>query len=184
MAIVGIKLIKSFVPHSRCFGSYFDVIILMFLVSSDFSFKPTSSSSSSSSTQFSQEWVCRKVVVKHSIKSNHKNTRFIVRTLWPTLWHWGGTIWPGGTRPMFYAIVIIGVPKSTHFWVFRSQRWRFQVYFALILLTFCVIISALVATQLWFSCMLRKMQFYVDVNLIYMQVGIWLNISQNHLHNL
>ena len=57
-------------PHSRCFGSYFDVIFLMYLVSSGFSFKPTSSSSSSSSTQFSQEWVRRKVVVKHSIKSN------------------------------------------------------------------------------------------------------------------
>ena len=63
-------LIKSFVPHSRCFGSYFDVIFLMYLVSSGFSFKPTSSSSSSSSTQFSQEWARRKVVVKHSIKSN------------------------------------------------------------------------------------------------------------------
>ena len=68
------KLIKSFVPHSRCFGSYFDVIFVMYLVSSGFSFKPTSScSSSSSSTQFSQEWARRKVVVKHSIKSklNH-----------------------------------------------------------------------------------------------------------------
>ena len=43
------KLIKSFVPHSRCFGSYFDVICLMYLVSSGFSFKPTSSCSSSSS---------------------------------------------------------------------------------------------------------------------------------------
>ena len=50
--------------------SYFDIIFLMYLVSSAFSFKPTSSSSSSSSTQFSQEWVRRKVVVKHSIKSN------------------------------------------------------------------------------------------------------------------
>ena len=40
-------------PHSRCFGSYFDVIFCMYLVSSGFSFKPTSSSSSSSSTQFS-----------------------------------------------------------------------------------------------------------------------------------
>ena len=40
-------------------------------MSSGFSFKPTSScSSSSSSTQFSQEWARRKVVVKHSIKSN------------------------------------------------------------------------------------------------------------------
>ena len=48
--------------------SYFDVIFLMYLVSSGFSFKPTSSSSSS--TQFSQEWARRKVVVKHSIKSN------------------------------------------------------------------------------------------------------------------
>ena len=42
----------------------------MYLVSSRFSFKPTSSSSSSSSTQFSQEWARRKLVVKHSIKSN------------------------------------------------------------------------------------------------------------------
>ena len=64
------KLIKSFVPHSRCFGSYFDVIFLMYLVSSGFSFKPTSScSSSSSSNRFSQEWARRKVVVKLSIKS-------------------------------------------------------------------------------------------------------------------
>ena len=39
------------------FGSYFDVIFLMYLGSSGVSFKPTSSSSSSSSTQFSQEWV-------------------------------------------------------------------------------------------------------------------------------
>ena len=31
--------------HSRCFGCYFDVIFLMYLVSSGFSFKPTSSSS-------------------------------------------------------------------------------------------------------------------------------------------
>ena len=47
-------------------------LLLMYLVSSGFSFKPTSSSSSSSSssTQFSQEWVCRKVVVKHSIQGN------------------------------------------------------------------------------------------------------------------
>ena len=44
----------------------------MYLVSSGFSFKPTSSSSSSSSTQFSQEWARRKVVVKHSIKSKIK----------------------------------------------------------------------------------------------------------------
>ena len=42
----------------------------MYLVSSGFSFKPTSSSSSSSSTKFSQEWARRKVVVKHSLKSN------------------------------------------------------------------------------------------------------------------
>ena len=32
-------------PHSRCFGSYFDVVFLMYLVSSGFSFNPTSSSS-------------------------------------------------------------------------------------------------------------------------------------------
>ena len=32
-------------PHSRCFGSYFDVIFFMYLVSSGFSFKSTSSSS-------------------------------------------------------------------------------------------------------------------------------------------
>ena len=36
---------KFLCPHSRCFGSYFDVIFLMCLVSSGFSFKPTSSSS-------------------------------------------------------------------------------------------------------------------------------------------
>ena len=41
---------KVLCPH---FGSYFDVIFLMYLVSSGFSFKPTSSSP----TQFSQEWV-------------------------------------------------------------------------------------------------------------------------------
>ena len=45
MAKVGIKFLC---PHSRCFGSYFDVILLMYLVSSGFSSKPTSSSSSSS----------------------------------------------------------------------------------------------------------------------------------------
>ena len=56
-------------PLSTLPVSYFDVIFLMYLVSSGFSFKPTSSSSSSSSTQFSQEWARRKVVVKHSIKS-------------------------------------------------------------------------------------------------------------------
>ena len=56
----------------------------MYLVSSGFSFKPTSSSSSSSSTQFSQEWARRKVVVKHSIKSNkgQYNDKYIL--LWPT----------------------------------------------------------------------------------------------------
>ena len=41
----------------------------MYPVSSGFSFKPTSFSSSSLSTQFSQQWVYRKVVVRHSIKS-------------------------------------------------------------------------------------------------------------------
>ena len=41
-AKVGIKFLCS---HSRRFGSYFDVIFLMYLVSSGFSFKPTSSSS-------------------------------------------------------------------------------------------------------------------------------------------
>ena len=59
--------------------------LLMYPVSSGFSFKPTSSSSSSSLTQFSQEWVCRKVVVKHSIKSNLLNHRleiFPVSGLW------------------------------------------------------------------------------------------------------
>ena len=77
------KLIKSFVPHSRCFGSYFDVIFLMYLVSSGFSFKPTSScSSSSSSTQFSQEWARRKVVVKHSIKSNQIKYKLFIDLKW------------------------------------------------------------------------------------------------------
>ena len=55
----------------------------MYLVSSGFSFKPTSSLSSSSSTQFSQEWARRKVVVKHSIKSNQtvRPSRFRDTTL-------------------------------------------------------------------------------------------------------
>ena len=35
--------IKFLCPHSRCFGSYCDVICLMYLVSSGFCFKPTSS---------------------------------------------------------------------------------------------------------------------------------------------
>ena len=52
----------------------------MYLVSSGFSFKPTSSSSSSSLTQFNQELVCRKVVVKHSIKSNQNLTNCTVCT--------------------------------------------------------------------------------------------------------
>ena len=73
-------LIKFFVPHSRCFGSYFDVIFLMYLVSSGFSFKPTSSSSSSSSTQFSQEWARRKVVVKHSIKIDYSQNHMVTHT--------------------------------------------------------------------------------------------------------
>ena len=59
--------IKFLCPHSWCFGSYFDVIFLISLASSSFSFKPTSSSS----THLSQERVCRKVVIKHSIKSIH-----------------------------------------------------------------------------------------------------------------
>ena len=33
--------------------------------------------SSKTNTQFSQEWVCRKVVVKHSIKSNLRPTIFL-----------------------------------------------------------------------------------------------------------
>ena len=35
-------------PHSPCFGSHFDVIVLMYLVSSGFSSKPLSSSSGQS----------------------------------------------------------------------------------------------------------------------------------------
>ena len=61
-------------PHFQCFGSYFDVIFLMYLVSCGFSFKPTSSSSSS--TQFIQEWVCKNVVVKHSINQS-KGVEFL-----------------------------------------------------------------------------------------------------------
>ena len=52
-------------------------LLLMYLVSSGFSFNPTSSSSSS--TQFSQEWVCRKVVIKLSIKSKIKWTEVHVK---------------------------------------------------------------------------------------------------------
>ena len=36
---------QALCPHSRCFGSHFDVIFLMYLVCSDFSFKPTPFSS-------------------------------------------------------------------------------------------------------------------------------------------
>ena len=57
----------------------------MYLVSSGFSFKPTSSSSSSSSTQFSQEWARRKVVVKHSIKSNQNPQKLSIFNMWPAL---------------------------------------------------------------------------------------------------
>ena len=48
-------------PHSRCFASHFDVIFfyVRYLVSSGFSFKPTSSSS----TQFSQRWMCRNLIL-------------------------------------------------------------------------------------------------------------------------
>ena len=100
-------------PHSRCFGSYFDVIFLMYLVSSGFSFKPTSSSSSSSSTQFSQEWARRKVVVKHSIKSNpplSQATQEGFRDLWweksilhgkPYKMH---IIWHFQFLPLFWAL--------------------------------------------------------------------------------
>ena len=35
---------KILCPHSLCFGSDFDVILLMYLVSSGFSFKPNTSS--------------------------------------------------------------------------------------------------------------------------------------------
>ena len=41
-------------PHSRCFGSYFDVIFLMYLVSSGFSSKPTSSAQKSGRKTFNQ----------------------------------------------------------------------------------------------------------------------------------
>ena len=67
----------------------------MYLVSSGFSFKPTSSSSSSSSTQFSQEWARRKVVVKHSIKSKSNWTSHLSFSLcnmkldiWMTCQRW------------------------------------------------------------------------------------------------
>ena len=51
-------------PHSRYlfWCNLFDIAGVLWRF-----FKPTSSSSSSSSTQFSQEWVCRKLVIKHSI---------------------------------------------------------------------------------------------------------------------
>ena len=54
-------------PHSQCFGFYFDVIFLMYLA---FLSSQPHPHQSSSSTQFSQEWVGRKVVVKHSINPN------------------------------------------------------------------------------------------------------------------
>ena len=122
------KLIKSFVPHSRCFGSYFDVIFLMYLVSSGFSFKPTSSSSSSSSTQFSQEWARRKVVVKHSIKSKNQTLK---SPRWTGVWchqYWSinlpwwslhtnmpGTLWWTDCYPMYMQLLAVwwcwnGVP--------------------------------------------------------------------------
>ena len=62
----------------------------MYLVSSGFSFKLTSSSSSSSLTQFSQEWARRKVVIKHSIQLKIKPVPLLLLllllgTTWP--WH-------------------------------------------------------------------------------------------------
>ena len=61
----------------------------MYLVSSGFSFKPTSFSSSSSSTQFSQEWARRKLVVKHSIK-NWRTIKIGPSIVdgWPVLGKW------------------------------------------------------------------------------------------------
>ena len=56
-------------PHSRCFGSYFDIIFLMYFISSQ-----PHPHQSSLSTQFSQEWVvsvqkaCRKTFNKSKAK--------------------------------------------------------------------------------------------------------------------
>ena len=56
-------------PHSRSFGSYFDVIFWCIQCLLAFFSSQPHPHQSSSSTQFSQEWARRKVVVKHSIKS-------------------------------------------------------------------------------------------------------------------
>ena len=60
-------------PHSQCFRSHFDVICLMYVVSSGilaFLSSQPHPRQSSSSTQFSQECVCRKVIVKITINPN------------------------------------------------------------------------------------------------------------------
>ena len=71
-------------------------------MSSGFSFKPTSSSSSSSSTQFSQEWTHRKVVIKHSIQSYQGLSNQTSLITWPPILPWlisgGSTGGSGGVR--------------------------------------------------------------------------------------
>ena len=67
-------------PHSWCFGSHL-YVMFMHLVSSGFSFKPTSSIIRID--QFSQDWVmsqCTEVVVKHS-----RSLKSIQRILTPSL---------------------------------------------------------------------------------------------------
>ena len=85
--------------HSRCFGSYFDVTFLMYIVSSGFSFKP--SSLSSSSTQFSQEWLCRKVNNQNKKPSYFKLDRIYIHSISKFLFCYS---------PYEYNLVMILVP--------------------------------------------------------------------------
>ena len=57
-------------PHSRCFGSYFDVNLLMYLVSSGFFFQAKLILINHPHRPCLAKSECRKVVIKHSINPN------------------------------------------------------------------------------------------------------------------
>ena len=94
--------------------------VVVYLVSSGFSFKPTSSSSSCSLTQFSQEWVCRKVVVKYSI--NHNNFWIFLAFLKTALLLWSD--WSD-----IYDITIVVIWLVRYLWHQQSNR-KFRFLFS------------------------------------------------------
>ena len=109
--------IKFLCPHSQCLGSYFDVIFSMYLA---FLLSQPHSHQSSSSTQFSQEWVCRKVVVKHSIKdfcvyrtSVYRN--IVTRNLWIFKKNWI-FLGPKNHEYMTQYIPLMGIQNGKYLW--------------------------------------------------------------------